>query len=84
MHFDLTLWRMTAGLRGRIALSVAIGLASLAVGIARFAFLGIFLAGVFHGAPWSQLTPPLVATAVAILLRSTLDHLRTMVAHRTA
>ena len=49
MHFDLKLWRMTAGLRGRIALSAALGLLALAVGIARFAFLGVFLAGVFRG-----------------------------------
>ena len=49
MHFDLKLWRMTAGLRGRIALSAVLGLLALAVGIARFAFLGRFLAGVFRG-----------------------------------
>ena len=41
---------MTAGLRGRIALSACLGLLALGVGIARFAFLGRFLAGVFRGA----------------------------------
>jgi ATP-binding cassette subfamily C protein CydCD len=81
MHFDLKLWRMTAGLRGRIALSAALGLLALAVGIARFAFLGRFLAGVFHGE-----TPimPLLGATGAILLRAWLDHHRTMIAHRTA
>ncbi|HEY4174511.1 MAG TPA: ABC transporter ATP-binding protein [Rhodopila sp.] len=81
MHFDLKLWRMTAGLRGRIALSACLGLLALAVGIARFAFLGRFLAGVFHGE-----TPiaPLLGAAGAILLRAWLDHHRTMIAHRTA
>ena len=71
MHFDLKLWRMTAGLRGRIALSACLGLLALAVGIARFAFLGRFLAGVFHGE-----TPiaPLLGAAGAILLRAWLDH----------
>ena len=49
MHFDLKLWRMTSGLRSRIALSAALGLLALAVGVARFAFLGQFLAGVFRG-----------------------------------
>ena len=39
MHFDLRLWRLTAGLRDRIAWSVLLGLLSLCVGIARFAFL---------------------------------------------
>lgn len=81
MHFDLKLWRMTAGLRGRIALSSCLGLLALAVGIARFAFLGRFLAGVFRG---QTLILPLLAAAAAILLRAWLDHHRTMIAHRTA
>jgi ATP-binding cassette, subfamily B, bacterial len=81
MHFDLKLWRMTAGLRGRIALSAGLGVLALAVGIARFAFLGVFLAGVFRG---EILVLPLLAAAAAILLRAWLDHRRTMIAHRTA
>jgi ATP-binding cassette subfamily B protein len=81
MHFDLKLWRMTAGQRGRILLSATIGLLALAVGIARFAFLGRFLAGVFRG---QTLFAPLLAAAAAILLRAWLDHHRTMIAHRTA
>ncbi|MDR3536720.1 MAG: ABC transporter ATP-binding protein [Acetobacteraceae bacterium] len=84
MHFDHRLWRMTAGLRGRIALSVTLGMASLGVGIARFAFLGMFLAGVFRAAPASTLLPLLAAAAGAIVLRAWLDHTRTMIAHRTA
>jgi ATP-binding cassette subfamily C protein CydCD len=81
MHFDLKLWRMTSGLRGRIALSAGIGLLALAVGIARFAFLGQFLAGVFQG---ETLVLPLVAAAAAVLLRAWLDHHRSMIANRTA
>src|SRR5665213_743620 len=84
MHFDLKLWRLTAGLRNRISWAVLLGLTSLCVGIARFAFLGRFLAGVFRDDPWRDLVPPLLATAGAILLRSALDHARTMVAHNTA
>src|SRR5580658_1865594 len=84
MHFDLRLWRLTAGLRGRITWSVLLGLTALCVGIARFAFLGRFLAGVFRGDSWSVLMPSLLATAAAILLRSGLDHARTLVAHNTA
>ena len=84
MHFDIRLWRMTAGLRGRIALSVALGMASLGVGIARFAFLGVFLARVFRGATITALLPWLAAAAGAILVRAWLDHGRTMIAHRTA
>jgi len=84
MHFDLRLWRMTQGLRGHMALSVVLGLAALGVGIARFAFLGIFLAGVFQGKPLAELVGPLAGAVVAILLRGVLDHTRTMIAHRTA
>ena len=81
MHFDLKLWRMTAGLRGRMALSSGFGLLALAVGIARFAFLGRFLAGVFRG---QMLVAPLLAATASILLRAWLDHHRAMIAHRTA
>jgi len=84
MHFDLKLWRLTRGMRGRITGSVLLGLLALAVGIARFAFLGRFLAGVFNGASAFELTWPLAAAAASILLRAWLDDLRTMIAHRTA
>ncbi|HEY0425502.1 MAG TPA: ATP-binding cassette domain-containing protein, partial [Rhodopila sp.] len=81
MHLDLKLWRMTAGQRGRIVLSAALGLLALTIGIARFVFLGRFLAGVFQGA---FLIAPILGAAAAILLRAWLDHHRTMIAHRTA
>ena len=84
MHFDIRLWRMTAGLRGRIVLGIVLGLLALAIGIARFAFLGQFMARLFAGAPALALAIPLVATLIAILLRPWLDHVRTAVAHRTA
>jgi ATP-binding cassette subfamily C protein CydCD len=84
VYFDLRLWRMTAGLRGRIGLAVLLGLLALACGIARFVFLGQFLARVFRGAPTGALVVPLVATAAAILLRAWLDHARTVIAHRTS
>ena len=85
MHFDLTLWRMTAGLRGCAScFRLLLGLLALIFGIARFVFLGRFLAGVFQGAPAGELIWPLAAAGVAIVLRAALDHTRTMVAHRTA
>ncbi|HVY18173.1 MAG TPA: ABC transporter ATP-binding protein [Rhodopila sp.] len=81
MFFDPKLWRLTVEYRGRVLLSAFLGLLALAAGIARFAFLGRFLAGVFQ----QQLTfMPLIAAAAAILLRMILDHERTMIAHRTA
>ena len=84
MHFDIRLWRMTAGLRGRVVLGIVLGLLALAIGIARFAFLGQFMARLFAGAPAAALAMPLIATLVAILVRPWLDHVRTAVAHHTA
>ena len=84
MYFDWQLWQLTAGLRGRIVLAVVLGMLALVAGIARFAFLGWFLALVFRGAPFWELVVPLAAVAVAIVTRAALEHARTMVAHRTA
>jgi ATP-binding cassette subfamily C protein CydCD len=84
MHFDLKLWRLTIGLRPRILLSAILGLLALAVGIARFAFLGRFLGGVFRGDDAARLIPFLLLTAGSILLRAWLDQARAMIAHRTA
>src|SRR5712671_618136 len=84
MYFDLQLWRMTKGLRGRIVLAVALGLLALVAGIARFAFLGVFLALVFRQAPFGELMWPLAGVAAAIILRAALEQARTMFAHRTA
>src|SRR3954471_2414417 len=84
MYFDLQLWRLTAGLRGRIVLAVVLGLLALAAGIARFAFLGAFLAAVFLSAPIEALALPFAGVAAAIVVRAALEHARTKLAHRTA
>jgi ATP-binding cassette subfamily C protein CydCD len=84
MYFDTRLWAMTEGLRARIAAGVALGLLALAVGIARFAFLGWLLALVFRGAPTHEVLLALGGAAAMILLRAVLDHTRAIVAHRTA
>lgn len=84
MYFDLQLWRLTEGLRGRIVFAVVLGLLALAAGIARFAFLGWLLALVFQGAPFGQLMWPMAGIALAIVLRAALEQARTLMAHRTA
>jgi ABC-type multidrug transport system fused ATPase/permease subunit len=84
MYFDRRLWELTRGLRGRIALSIAIGLVAVSIGIARFVFLGRFLAGVFGSRPALALIWPLSAAALCIVVRPVLDDVRTMIAHRTA
>src|SRR6185295_10447741 len=84
MYFDWQLWRMTAGLRGRIALGVVLGMLSLIAGIARFVFLGRLLVLVFQGAGLGEIAAPAVGVAAAIALRAALEQARTMIAHRTA
>ena len=84
MYFDRRLWRMTVGQRGQIGLGVGLGVLALCIGIARFAFLGMFLAGVFAGAALFTLLAPLLAAGAAIVLRALLDHLRARIAHGTA
>ena len=43
MYFDRRLWELTAGLRGRIALAILIGLVASGFGIARFVLLLVIL-----------------------------------------
>jgi thiol reductant ABC exporter CydC subunit len=84
VYFDWRLWQLTRGMRWRIVATVLMGLASAAVGMARFVFLGALLARVFAGAPAAALVLPAAAAAAAVLLRGLLEHARTMLAHRTA
>jgi ATP-binding cassette subfamily C protein CydCD len=84
MHFDRKLWSLTQGLRPRLALAVLLGLAALAVGIGRFAFLGFFLAGVLRGGAWVDLAWLAAGTIACIVARGWLDYARAMIAHRVA
>ncbi len=84
MYLDPRLWALTAGVRGRIAATVLVGLAAAAVGIARLALLGWLLARVLAGEPLAALAPALALTAAVLAGRSALDYARAMMAHRTA
>jgi ATP-binding cassette, subfamily B, bacterial len=84
VYFDWRLWQFTRGMRWCICATVLMGLASAAVGMARFVFLGALLARVFAGAPAAALILPAAGVAAAVLLRGVLEHARTMLAHRTA
>jgi ATP-binding cassette subfamily B protein len=84
MHFDRRLWELTRGLRGRIALTILIGLLASAFGIARFVLLGALLARVFTGAGAGVLIGLAIGVAVAVMLRGILDHIRTVISHGTA
>src|SRR5579862_8424706 len=84
MYFDRDLWRLTRGLRGRIALAILIGLCAAAFGIARFTLLGTMLSRVFAGAGFWSIAFAAAGVAIAVVLRGYLDHLRTLIAHQTA
>ena len=84
MYFDRRLWQLTRGLRGRILLAIAIGLAASALGIARFALLGVLLARVFSGAGAGAIALAAFGVGLAVVLRGLLDHSRTIIAHQTA
>ena len=84
MYLESRLWALTAGVRGRIAATVLVGLAAVAAGIARLALLGWLLARVLAGESLAALAPAVVLTAAALAGRSALDYARTMVAHHTA
>jgi ATP-binding cassette, subfamily B, bacterial len=84
VYFDRRLWALTAGVRGRIALTVLIGLAATAAGIARLALLGWLLARVLAGDSPAALLPALTLTAAALVARGALDFARAMVSHHTA
>src|SRR5579863_2764177 len=84
MYFDRRLWALTHGLRGRIALSILIGLGAAVFGIARFTLLGTMLARVFAGSGFLSIALAAAGVAVAVILRGFLEHLRTQMAHGTA
>src|SRR5438045_7466270 len=84
MYFDWRLWELTRGLRGRIALSILLGLLASAFGIARVALLGVLLARVFTATSGLVIAALAGALAAAVLLRGLLDHWRTVIAHGTA
>src|SRR5438105_11703457 len=84
MYFDRRLWQLTRGLRGRILLAIAIGLAAAALGIARFALLGALLARVFSGAGAAAVAMTAFGVAGSVALRGLFDYWRTVIAHGTA
>ncbi len=74
MYFDSQLWALTRGIRWRFFFCAVLGLLALGTGIARFAFLGQFLARLFAGASVGDLGLPLAGVAVAVLLRAAFEH----------
>jgi ATP-binding cassette subfamily C protein CydCD len=84
MHFETRLWQFTVGVRLRILYAVLIGLVATCFGIARLALLGWLIGRIFAGDGLQELLMPLLAVALVIVLRGTLEHWRAIVAHETA
>ncbi|MSO76945.1 MAG: ABC transporter ATP-binding protein [Alphaproteobacteria bacterium] len=84
MYFDFRLWQFTVGVRGRVALAVALGFLASMAAIARLALLGWLLARLYAGAPNVELILLGGAILGAILLRAILQYAKDMVAHETA
>ncbi|WP_026873386.1 ABC transporter ATP-binding protein [Inquilinus limosus] len=84
MHFEPRLWHFTQGVRLRIVWAVAIGLVSVALGVARLALLGWLIGQVFAGRPLAELAPAIALIAGVMVLRGVFEHGRVMIAHETA
>ncbi len=84
MHLSRDLLALTAGVRGRIAMLVAVGLLALATGLASFVFTGRAIGAAFAGASFSDIGILIAGAAVCALLRGVLLHLRETMAERTA
>lgn len=84
MHIEPRLWQFTEGVRARILGSVFIGLAAVALGVARLALLGWLIAQVFAGTSLAELWPSVALVAAVMLLRGVFEQWRAMAAHETA
>ncbi len=84
MHLEPRLWSFTEGVRVRIFFSMLIGLFATGFGVARLALLGWLIGRVFAGDSLAELTLPILAIALVMLLRGGFEHWRTMIAHKTA
>ncbi|MEO6985871.1 MAG: ABC transporter ATP-binding protein, partial [Paralcaligenes sp.] len=84
MYFDSQLWALTRGIRWRFFICAMLGLLALGTGIARFAFLGQFLARMFASAPVDELLQPLAGVAVVVVLRAAFEHALNCLCDRNA
>jgi len=64
MQFETRLWSFTQGVRGRIAISVLIGMIAAALGVIRLALLGWLIGLIFLG----QAADELVLQSFLLLL----------------
>jgi len=84
MQFETRLWSFTKGVRGRIAISVLIGIIATALGVIRLALLGWLIGLILLGQSTDELIIPFSFAAFVMLMRGFFEHWRTMTAHKTS
>jgi len=84
VHLERRLWAFTDGFRLRIAGAAIVGLAGVALGVARLVLLGWLIGQVFAGRSPASLVLPTVAIAAVMVARGAVEHWRAMLAHETA
>jgi len=83
-RIDRRLFRLTRGVRWRIALAILLGLGVTASGVAQFSLKGRVIGQVFYGAPLQRLIPALLLIAGLIVLRFWLQYQREIMGQRIA
>src|ERR1700759_2125857 len=84
MHFESRLWQFIEGVRPRIVGATLIGIAAVALGMARLMLLAWLIAQVFAGRDLRDLVWPILGIAAVMVLRGPFEHARVVVAHDTA
>jgi ATP-binding cassette subfamily C protein CydCD len=84
MYFDLRLFRLTRGVRGRIALAALLGILAVPVAIGRYVLTGTVLARVFHGESLAAVAGTLAVIVALIVGRAALQFCKDEIAHGTA
>src|SRR5438067_3603631 len=83
MYFDVRLFALTVGLRGRILLAALVGLAGLPLNLARLALSGVVIAGVIRGQTLAEVAPTIGLVALLILARGLVGLWKEEIANRT-
>src|SRR6185369_16406742 len=73
MHFERRLWQFTEGVRPRIAGAALIGLAAVALGMARLMLLAWLIAQVFAGRDLKALIWSILGIAAVMVLRGAFE-----------
>ncbi len=83
MYFDLRLFALTVGLRGRMLYAALVGLAGLPLNLGRLALSGVVLAVIIQGRPMAEMVPMIAAIALLIVGKGLVQLWKEDVSNRT-